>query len=128
MKKLIIILLISFGFVSSINADYKLGYDSLTKGDYKTAYEEFLTLAIRGDNKAQYRLAKLYGDGIPPSGTSSWRLKKDVEKFIFWHTKAANQGTIESSFVLGSFYIKQGDIKNSLKWYKKTSQLFFKNK
>jgi TPR repeat protein len=128
MKKLLIILLLSSSFISSINADYKVGYDSLTKGDYKTAYEEFLALAIRGDNKAQYRLAQLYRDGIPPSENSSWELKKDVEKFIFWHTKASEQGTIESSFVLGSFYMKQGDIKNSLMWYKKTSQLFFKDK
>tara|TARA_B100000767_G_C19554213_1_gene446234 strand:+ start:68 stop:454 length:387 start_codon:yes stop_codon:yes gene_type:complete len=128
MKQLLLILLLSSSFVSSINADYKVGYDSLRKGDYKTAYEEFLTLAINGDGKSQYRLAQLYGDGIPPSVNSSWVLKKDVEKFIFWHTKASEQGTIESSFVLGSFYIKQGDIKNALKWYKKTSQLFFKNK
>jgi hypothetical protein len=44
MKKLLLLLLLSLGFIGSANADYQDGYSAYEKGDYETALQEWIPL------------------------------------------------------------------------------------
>ena len=69
-------------------ADYDEGFAAFERGDYETAFREWLPLAEAGNATAQYNLGLLYdkGQGVP----------QDDQEALRWWRKAAEQGLAEA--------------------------------
>jgi len=76
------------------------GIYAAQRGDYKTAYELWLSLAEQGNVAAQYNLGVMRdrGDGVPQSHKEA----------IKWFRLAAEQGNSEAQYNLGVMY-NQGE-------------------
>ncbi|MEN8206083.1 MAG: tetratricopeptide repeat protein [Pseudomonadota bacterium] len=72
------------------------GYQSYLKGDYQTAFEEWLPLAELGDVEAQYNLGVMYDEGTS--------VEQDYGKAAEWYHKAAEQGFVDAQANLGMMY------------------------
>ncbi len=94
MKRLILVLALLWP--ASLLADFQAGFDAYNRGDYATAYREWLALAEQGDAKAQFNIGALYdfGMGVP----------KDYAVAVQWYRLAAAQGDVEAQFNLALSY------------------------
>ena len=65
-------------------AGFNEGLAAYERGDYTTAYEEFLPIAEQGDAFAQFSLGIMYdnGEGVP----------QDYAEAVKWYRLAAEQG------------------------------------
>ena len=81
----------------------------------KKSVEWFLKAAKKGDEVAQYNIARHYRYGIA--------VEQDVEMALEYYKKSANQGYIASIRELGRIYrdgsCAQKDIEESIGWYEK---------
>ena len=118
MKKLLIILLVSFSFISSINADINDGWVDYQKGDFTSALQEFQMLAEQGDVIAQYAIGLMYdnGEGVTQNNATAFK----------WYIKAAEQGYAQAQFTTGWMYANgRGINKDYLRagnWYAKAAE------
>jgi hypothetical protein len=97
MKKPFLIIVLSF-FLSSIAfADYQDAMDSYNKGDFKSAFYEWKSLALKGNAKAQTEIGSMYfnGDYVSLSYSES----------VYWFKKAVNQSEPRAQFLLGLSYL-----------------------
>lgn len=82
---------------------------------WKPNLKKVLLAANRGSAGAQRSLATLYAHGE--------FVKKDLNKTVYWDTKAANQGLAESQHDLGVMYFTgeagKQDIGKSLYWFER---------
>jgi TPR repeat protein len=78
-------------------ADFAAGSRAYEKGDYETAYREWLPLARAGDASAQRNIGQLYrlGQGVP----------KDAAVAVNWYRLAAEQGLARAQANLGVMFI-----------------------
>lgn len=76
------ILLISPGMLMA--ADFNAGMDAYERQDYRTAFQEFSTLAQAGDSNAQYMLGRMYAQGKG--------VVQDYAQAHKWYNLAAAQG------------------------------------
>jgi len=76
------ILLISPGLLMA--ADFNAGMDAYERQDYRTAFQEFSTLARAGDSNAQYMLGRMYAQGRG--------VVQDYVQAHKWYNLAASQG------------------------------------
>ena len=80
--------------------------------------------ADRGLVEAQTELASSYSDGGPP-GTLSWGTPKDLVEAANWYRKAAEQGDVYASAMLGAIHSSgEGVPTNKVeaaKWYRKAA-------
>ena len=85
MKKLFLLLFLSLGLIGSAFADINDAEDAYDSGDFKTAFQEYLTLARKGDSFAQSWVGFLYdhGQGIAENDKLA----------VSWYRKAADQGS-----------------------------------
>lgn len=87
-------------------------------GNYEKANELFQQLAIRGDARAQFTLALMYGSGQG--------VQEDHKQSVDWCKKAAEQGLVEAQNFLGKIYengiggVNQ-DYKQAVEWYRKAA-------
>jgi len=81
---------------SLAHADFQAGLDARDRGDYETAFKEWLPLAEQGDADAQTSLGLSYyiGHGVP----------KDYVQARKWYLKAAEQGYALAQVNLGLLY------------------------
>ena len=81
-----------------VRADFTDGLAAFDGGDYRTAFEEWRTLAEAGDAEAQVALADLYltGQGV----------RIDVAAGISWYRRAAESGHPVAQLNLGDFYAR----------------------
>lgn len=77
-------------------SDYDKGFDAAEKKDYISAFKLWLPLAEQGEARAQSKIATMYQLG--------YGVRKDIEKAVYWHTKACEQGNRLSEFLLGELY------------------------
>ena len=84
--------------IDNTKADFNTGLDAYHKGDFKTAFREWLPEAEKGDPHAQHMLGFLYANG------RGAELKP--EQTVYWWQKAANQGFAPAQYTLGSLYRK----------------------
>ena len=77
-------------------ADFMSGLAAYDGGEYRTAFEEWRTLAEAGDAEAQTALAGLYLDGL---GTAV-----DAAEALRWYRRAAEQGEAVAQQNLGDLY------------------------
>ena len=109
------LLLASLLFASDgVLADFQEGVAAYYRGDYDTAYREWLPLAEQGHAGAQFNLGALYADGhVDP---------RDDSAAAKWFRLAAEQGSAQAQFALGKLY-RQGrgvpqDDEEAVKWYR----------
>ena len=102
----------------SVTADFKAGGDAYMKGDYETAFKEFLPLAKDKDHRAMYALGSMYaaGHGVP----------MDLQEALRWFRKAAVYGRPDAQYKIGLMY-DQGlglrqDYRKALNWYGKSAK------
>ena len=65
-------------------------------GDYSTAFKLYGKLAEQGNADAQYRLGRMYDEGIGVS--------QDYKQAVLWFAKAAEQGDTKAQNCLGLMY------------------------
>ncbi|MCK5575024.1 MAG: sel1 repeat family protein [Sphingomonadales bacterium] len=88
------------------SADFAKAGAAITKGDYKTAYNEFLPLAEQGNVRAQYNIALMLDSGL---GT-----ELDYHEAAKWYRKAAEQGLPDAQHNLAVIYAGGKDIPQDL--------------
>jgi len=99
-------------------ADLANALSALEKKDYTSAYQEFKTLAEKGDAKAQYHLGMLYKEGQG--------VLQNKQSAAQWFRKAADQGVAEAQFQLANAYDKGEGVGQSNEfaalWYRKSAE------
>jgi len=89
------------------------GYQSYLKGDFKSAYEEWLPLAELGDAEAQFNLGVLYDEGAG--------VERNLSIAADWYRKAANQGFMDAQTNLGILYYHglgvDRDLAEAVRWF-----------
>lgn len=93
---LLLAVLLGGSLVSLAWTGLKEGIAAYQRGDYATAYRQFLPLAKRGHADAQAKLGSMYalGHGVPQDDTTAAR----------WFRKAAEQGHADAQALLGVAY------------------------
>lgn len=88
---------------------------------YKTkiGVEYYISHAEQGDAECQYELARQYANE-----RNFGPFKFDVEKAIYWYTKAAENGVVDAMFNLAAIYrfgtsASEPDLEKAKEWYKK---------
>jgi len=85
-----------FGISGSSFADFNDGYNAYEKGDYKTAFNEWKSLAEQGEASAQVEIGRMYGSGRG--------VLKDYKEAFKWIRKAAEQDNADAQYGLGLMY------------------------
>ncbi|HIB42688.1 MAG TPA: hypothetical protein EYO37_01705 [Nitrospina sp.] len=107
----IFILMLSVPLVHA--GDTQKALNAISRGDYKTAFEIWLSLAKRGNNAAQFNLGLMYdkGDGV----------NQDFSKAVKWYRLAAIQGNADAQLNLGLMYYNGVGVpknyKRAARWY-----------
>ena len=93
-KLLLFMLVLLWSSVAA--ADFRAGVEAYKRGDYATAYKEWLPLADQEHANALFLLGVMYskGEGVP----------KDDAAAAKWYRKAAEQGYAAAQFNLGVMY------------------------
>ncbi|MBF0480302.1 MAG: sel1 repeat family protein [Desulfovibrionaceae bacterium] len=100
-----LILIVSLGFALPCLAGYDEGVAAYRKGDFNTAFAEFLVLAEAGHDSSQYNLGVMYAKGQ--------HVSKDFIQARRWFAAAAAQGHPMAQGSLGVMFAKgQGGDKN----------------
>ena len=120
MKRYLPVFLLLILVVSTpADADYNQGIEAIRRGDFKTAHEELLPLAEKGNSVAQYIIGAMYqnGDGVP----------QDYKTAAKWFRRAADQGHITAQNDLGTLYANGWGVprnfSEAFKWVKKADRL-----
>lgn len=88
MKRFILLLIVLVLSAAPALADLQAGFDAAQKGDYATAFREWMPLADQGDAAAQYNLGIMYDNG---QGVA-----QDYGAAVKWYRKAADQGDADA--------------------------------
>jgi len=111
MKRLILALALLWPV--NLLADFQAGMDAYQRGDYATAYREFLPLAEQGDAEAQNNLGAMYVNGKG--------VLQDYAEALKWFRLAAEQGVAGAQNNLGVMYYEgKGvlqDYKQAYAWW-----------
>ena len=85
-------------WASSARADFKAGVEAYDRGDFLTAYNEWLPLARGGDLAAQRNIGHLYrqGQGVP----------RDPAVAVNWYARAAEAGLARAQANLANMYLR----------------------
>ena len=78
-------------------ADFDAGIEAYARDDYRGALMQWRALARQGDPRAQYRLARMYADGIG--------VRENHRIALHWYRQAAEQGLVEAQFELALMYV-----------------------
>ena len=100
-----------------LQADFKTGLAAYDRGDFRTALQEWLPVAQRGDANAQFNIGLLYASG---KGVT-----KDPKQAADWYRKAAEQGVGAAEYNLGVMYANGDgvppDVHEAVKWLQKAA-------
>ena len=114
MRAVLYLLLI---FAAPLWADFKTGLAAYDRGDFRTALQEWLPVAQRGDANAQFNVGLLYATGKG--------VKQDLRQAADWYRKAADQGVGAAEYNLGVMYANGDgvprDVHEAVKWLQKAS-------
>jgi len=117
-KRLAVAGVLVLGVSGSAVAGFNEGVDAYNRGDFETAYKEFLPLAQSGVAAAQFNLGVQYaeGQGVP----------QDYAQAVKWFRKAAEQGDAAAQYNLGIMYGKglgvPQDYAKAERWYRKAAE------
>ena len=79
-------------------ADYDDAVAAYERGDYATAFQEFLPYAEQGNAKAQYNVGLMYDKG--------WGVPENDAEAAKWYRQAAEQGEADAQSNLGRMYAR----------------------
>lgn len=104
---------LSLGLVTAATAGYDEGAAAFIRGDYETAWQEWLALGERGHQSAQYNLGVLYSIGLG--------VDQDYAEASKWFRRAADRGLPAAQMRLGTAY-QEGkgvpeDLKEAYFWF-----------
>ena len=118
-KALCVLLLASLlSFRPAVAADYDIGYQALSAGDYAAAARLFKSESQNGDSFAALALGHLYmvNRGVP---------NYDVNQSVKLILHAAEAGNCEAKYLMGTFYYRgygrDQDEKTAFEWFKKSA-------
>ena len=94
MKRLLTLLVLAWPPIAS--AGYTEGLAAYDRGDYSTAYSEWLEPAKQGLAQAQYRIGSLYESGLG--------VTRDFTEASKWYRRAARQGHVIAQHMVGLTY------------------------
>jgi len=77
-------------------ADFSTAAQLYERGDYDGAFAQWQALAIQGDMRSQYRLARMFAEGIG--------VPRDDRAALRWFRQAAEQGSTEARYELALVY------------------------
>ena len=77
-------------------ADFKKGGDAYKQGDFETAAQEFLKVAVNGDHRAMYALGSMYAAGHG--------VEQDYKEAYKWFSRAAKHGRPDAQYKLGVMF------------------------
>jgi len=97
---------------NQIETTLRTAYKEQSVGNYKEAYQLLEALAMNNIARAQNELANLYLNNI----TSFY----NIEKAIYWYTKASQNNGYESDYNLARLYHTKKEVQN----YKKAKELY----
>ena len=87
-------------------ADFDDGWAAYERGDYATAFQEFLPYAEQGNAKAQYNVGLMYDKG--------WGVPENDALAAKWYCQAAKQGEADAQSNLGHMYAKGEGVSRDL--------------
>ena len=82
--------------VSMAGTTYGDGTESALRGDYRSAFETWRTLAENGDPRAQFNLGLMYHGGL--------FVEANEEQALVWYQRAAENGVPEAQQFLAAAY------------------------
>ena len=94
------------------------GQTAYYRGDYATAFQIWLPLAVKGDPNSQLLLGLLYeyGRGVP----------QDNARALKWYRHAADQGNAAAQYNVGVMYHEgkgvPSDYSEALQWYTRSAE------
>ncbi|MBM3554700.1 MAG: sel1 repeat family protein [Alphaproteobacteria bacterium] len=109
----VLILGLGLGFSLPAFADFKSADKAYKEGKVDAAFKEFLTLAEKGDDRAQYRVARMMfrGEGV----------LKDEKEAVRWLRRAAETNNQDAQMAMGHLYAKGQGVKKDMvfafMWY-----------
>ncbi len=92
--------------------NYEDGLMAFAVGNFQEAGRLFMNSADEGNAGAEHMLMRLFSEGKLYSSS----LDNDTLK---WTRKAAERGIAQAQFALGELYVKHGDAKSAVSWYRK---------
>jgi TPR repeat protein len=102
----------------SATAGWYEGHAAYERGDYQTAFREFMALAVAGDSSAQVNIGTMYASG--------WGVPQDHVEAVRWYGMAADQGNATGQINLGAMYGRgQGVPQNyaeAARWYRMAAE------
>ncbi len=101
------VLVLWVGFGSPAAAGYDEGAAAFIRGDYETAWREWLALGERGHQSAQYNLGVLYSIGLG--------VDQDDAEASKWFRQAADRGLPAAQMRLGTAYLEGKGVPEDLK-------------
>lgn len=100
------------------SADYEAGVAAYKRGDYETAFREWMPLAEEGHTKAENGIGVLYGKG---QGRP-----QDFEEALKWYSRSAEGGYDSAMHNMGLLYQNgQGveqDYAEAAKWFRMSAE------
>ena len=101
------VLVLWVGFGPPAAAGYDEGAAAFIRGDYETAWREWLALGERGHQSAQYNLGVLYSIGLG--------VDQDDAEASKWFRQAADRGLPAAQMRLGTAYLEGKGVPEDLK-------------
>jgi len=92
------LILIMLFYSQNSSADFTKGGDAYKNGDFKTAAEEFLKDAEKGDHRAMYAIGSMYSVGRG--------VEQNYKEAYKWFSRAAKHGRADAQYKLGLMYDK----------------------
>ncbi len=106
------------------------GQLAYAKGDFVTAYEELLPLAVEGNPNAQFYIGRIYdpsnqdrlGVTSMPLSANGTPIIQDYKQALRWYTMAAKQGHVAGMRQAGMF-LKYGQLyRRAYKWLSRAAK------
>ena len=106
-KTILILLSLQYILANQANAELIAGQTAFDKGDYITAYNQWITIAEQGIAQAQRKIGELYlnGHGV----------NLNYKRAVFWLEKSADQGDQFALTKLGEMYLTGNGINQNYK-------------
>ena len=95
-RSVAVLVLLAFALQAARATDFADGAEAFAAGDYEGAFERWQELALRGDLRAQYRLAQMYARGLG--------VPRDDRAALRWYLRAAEKGLAEARYELALMY------------------------
>ena len=114
----LVIALVATGIVKPAWSDFNDGAIAVEQGDYAKALQEWTSVAVQGDVKAQYNLGVMHADGL---GT-----KQNYTEAAKWYLLAAKEGYGAAQYNLGILYQRGLGVPvsttSAVKWYHQAAE------